>query len=74
VKNILIGVVIIVVGFLLLWLGMTGGAGIGPAYYLGFLLMLGGGFFITWSFYSKARVREKEQFKEILRDKEKERG
>jgi len=71
-KNVFIGIVIILIGFLFLWLGVGGGQGIGALYYLGYLLMLGGAFFITWTIYSKAKKREKEQLKEILRSKEKE--
>ncbi len=71
-KNVFVGIVVILIGVLFLWLGISGGQGIGALYYLGFLLMLGGGFFVTWSIYSKAKEREKEQLKEVLQSKEKE--
>jgi len=71
-KNVFVGIVIILIGFLFLWLGVARGQGIGALYYLGFLLMLGGGFFITWNIYSKAREREKGRLKEILQSKERE--
>ncbi len=71
-KNILVGIVIILIGLLVFWLGVTTGEGLGGTYYLGFILMLGGGFYITWSFFSRARENEKEKLKEILKEEKEE--